>query len=195
MTFNEIEQSDPAKDTPNKKGFEKQSLGHDAEISKNSFYNYSGIFPEFKKSDSLMSFKEEFNNPKNIEENRQSSKGIANLIQNLKNIYNMDNDEAPVQPCSFKTDSLFRNNQNNSGIFMSKPEPVKGNSLEFKPFQSGLSNKSFGFAEEKSKDPERASANGVNPYYSFLKNALGSSNGLIKLNLNDIQKDDDDGKE
>ena len=155
----------------------------------NSFYNYGAFIPEFKKSESINSFRDEFSINKNIETNKQSSKGIANLIQSLKNIYNMENEDAPVQPWSFKTDSLFKNNQN-SNQFISKPEPLKGNSaLDFKQFPSGFSNKSINLLDDKSKDFEKSPGNEVNSYYNFLKNAY------VKVNLADIEKEEEKSEE
>lgn len=97
----------------------------------------------------------------------------------------MDNEDVPIQPCSFKTDSLFRNNQN-SNCFISKPEPIKGNSaLDFKNYPSGFSNKSINLLDDKSKDLDKSPGNEVNSYYNFLKNAY------VKVNIADIQKGDE----
>lgn len=162
------------------------------EFSKNS-YGYPGILPEYKHSNSFDSLREGMNSFKNIEMNKQNQKGIANLISSLQNIYNMEGDDAPHQPPSFKTDSLFKNNGNSNNPFMNKPDVLKGNSLlEFRHVPSGLSNRSFGMLDQKSSNVDKSPGGDMNKAYIFLKNKFANPGGYVKLNLGDIQKDDDD---
>lgn len=161
------------------------------DFSRNSLNAYPGIIPEYKNSNSFDSLRDGLTSSKNIEVNKQNMKGIANLISNLQNIYNIEGDDAPNQPPSFKTDSLFKNHGNSSNPFLGKPDILKGSSiLEFRNMPSGLSNKSFGF------DGQKSPKNDMNKAYSFLKNKFSNSNGFLKVNLNDFQqnKDDDDYK-
>jgi len=179
------------------KNIDEKDLMPNNNYSKNSFTNDKYMIPDFKKTNSIVSITDlmnEQNASHNIEKNRQSTKGIASLINNLSNIYNIEEQEAPNQPPSFKIDSLFKNN-NQGSIIMRKPEAVRPNtSLDFKRTPSGFSGKNYDISEQRSKDMEKSS-NEINQAYSFLTQNLGNPSGFLKLNINDFHKDDDDDDE
>lgn len=123
------------------------------EFSRNSLSGYLGIMPEYKNSNSFDSLRDGLNSGKQIEVNKSNMKGIADLINSLQNIYNMDGDDAPSQPPAFKTDSLFRNTGNGNSQLSHKTDGIKGVSiLDLKNMPSGLSNSSFGFLDPHSKN-------------------------------------------
>jgi len=96
-------------------------------FSKGSFGGYPGFLHECKNSHSFDSLKEVMNGSK-ILENKKSMKGIANVIKNLQNVYNID-EEVPQQPASLKGDSLFKNFGNSNNPFLLKQETSKNNSM------------------------------------------------------------------
>lgn len=178
-----------------------------------------GLLPGFNKSSSFMSFNEyqpQHSGSNQLDFMKQSSSRIGDhknihqqyslllddknsndIMTSLHNIYNMDNEEAPNQPPKLKIDSLFRKdsifkNNQNSNMFLIKPEVVKPSSmLEFRQIPSGISNKSFDF-DQKSKEVDKDVPTGFNKAYEFLKQNLGQKNKFLKINMEDLNKEEDD---
>lgn len=161
------------------------------DLSKNSFGQYPGILGEYNKGgNSFDSLRDGLNSSKNIEMNKKNMKGIAHLIDTLQGIYNIEGDDTPIQPPSFKTDSLFKSNPYGIGKSINKPEAIRGNSmLEFKNLPSEFSNKSLGLGFD-----QKQSENDNNKAYSFLKDHFKNSNTYVKFNPSEFQIKDEEDK-
>jgi hypothetical protein len=170
---------------------EQSDLNPLNDFSKNSFGAYPGILGEYNKGgNSFDSLRDGLNSSKNIEMNKKNMKGIAHLIDTLQGIYNIEGEDTPIQPPTFKTDSLFnKSNAFGIGKSINKPEAIRGNSmLEFKNLPSEFSNKSLGLGFD-----QKQSENDMNKAYSFLKDHFQNPNTYVKFNPSEFQiKDEED---
>ena len=164
-----------------------------------------GLMPDKKRSSSIINFNELVHYPSgsnNFEYNKQISKGLgnmSNIMNSFQEIYNIDENEAPREPSSLKIDSLFRNNQN-SNSFLRRPEVIKPSQmLSYKNTPSGFSNKSFDLMDMRSreitdKSPQNMNKNQSQIYLDIQKTLANNSDKYLKINIDELQKDDDDEK-